>query len=170
MAVQGRKTKTTAAKPTKKPSKRPAKKPSEKAGGESAPPPHFMGPIVYNSGIDLGLSTSGHRIGFERDETPESDRMISYEGDSHICTVAPTRSGKGVNVVIPNLLTYEGSVVVFDLKGELRKTVAWLRGTQDLKTGSYAGGVEGTAWVLAVLADCPDHYRRVDGPFVAKAR
>lgn len=57
----------------------------------------------------------------------------------------------------------------FDLKGELRKTVAWLRGTQDLKTGAYAGGVEGTAWVLAVLADCPDHYRRVDGPFVAKA-
>lgn len=56
-----------------------------------------------------------------------------------------------------------------DLKGELRKTVAWLRGTQDLKTGSYAGGVEGTAWVLAVLADCPDHYRRVDGPFVSKA-
>ncbi|MBK7874878.1 MAG: hypothetical protein IPJ77_03875 [Planctomycetes bacterium] len=56
-----------------------------------------------------------------------------------------------------------------DLKGELRKIVAWLRGTQDLKSGSYAGGVEGTAWVLAVLADAPDHYRRVDGPFVAKA-
>ncbi len=56
-----------------------------------------------------------------------------------------------------------------DLKGELRKTVAWLRGTQDLKSGSYAGGVEGTAWVLAVLADSPDHYRRADGPFVAKA-
>ena len=56
-----------------------------------------------------------------------------------------------------------------DLKVELRKAVGWLRGTQDLASGAYAGGVEGTAWVLAVLAECPDHYRRVDGPFVAKA-
>lgn len=56
-----------------------------------------------------------------------------------------------------------------DLKDELDAVVAWLRGTQDLKSGSYAGGVEGTSWVLAVLADCPRKYRRVDGPFVSKA-
>ncbi len=56
-----------------------------------------------------------------------------------------------------------------DLKDELDGIVAWLRGTQDLKGGSYAGGVEGTSWVLAVLADCPRKYRRGDGPFVSKA-
>lgn len=56
-----------------------------------------------------------------------------------------------------------------DLGRELDGIVAWLRGTQDLKGGSYAGGVEGTGWVLAALADAPRKYRRIDGPFVAKA-
>ncbi|WP_419669813.1 type IV secretory system conjugative DNA transfer family protein [Xylella fastidiosa] len=31
---------------------------------------------------------------------------------------APTRSGKGVGIVIPNLLHYRDSVVVLDIKGE----------------------------------------------------
>lgn len=37
---------------------------------------------------------------------------------SHALTVAPTRSGKGTCVVIPNLLIYGGSVIVNDIKGE----------------------------------------------------
>ena len=43
-----------------------------------------------------------------------------YSGiyDSHILTIASAGSGKGVGVVIPNLLKYEGSVVVLDPKGE----------------------------------------------------
>ena len=56
-----------------------------------------------------------------------------------------------------------------DLKAELDRVVAWLRSTQDLQSGSYAGGVPGTSWVLAVLADSPRKYRRPDGPFVQKA-
>ena len=32
--------------------------------------------------------------------------------------VAPTRAGKGVGFVIPNLLSFAGSVVVLDVKGE----------------------------------------------------
>ncbi len=33
-------------------------------------------------------------------------------------TIAPTGAGKGRDVIIPNLLSYDGSVVVFDPKGE----------------------------------------------------
>jgi type IV secretion system protein VirD4 len=44
--------------------------------------------------------------------------LLRYEDEGHILTVAPTGSGKGVGVVIPNLLDYPGSVVVVDLKGE----------------------------------------------------
>ena len=33
-------------------------------------------------------------------------------------SIAPTRSGKGVSLIIPNLLTYRGSVLVVDPKGE----------------------------------------------------
>ena len=36
----------------------------------------------------------------------------------HTLVAAPTRSGKGVGIVIPNLLTWNGSVVVLDIKKE----------------------------------------------------
>jgi type IV secretion system protein VirD4 len=44
--------------------------------------------------------------------------VLRYGGDGHLITVAPTRTGKGVSAVIPNLLHYAGSVVVTDPKGE----------------------------------------------------
>src|SRR5699024_2783821 len=50
--------------------------------------------------------------------TPSSDTLLRFNGEGHLLTVAKTRSGKGVGSVIPNLLTYPGSVVVTDLKGE----------------------------------------------------
>ncbi|MEI9413086.1 type IV secretion system ATPase VirD4 [Mesorhizobium salmacidum] len=37
----------------------------------------------------------------------------------HSLVVAPTRAGKGVGVVIPTLLTFDGSVLALDVKGEL---------------------------------------------------
>src|SRR6202050_2646751 len=36
----------------------------------------------------------------------------------HLLSIAPTRSGKGVSLIIPNLLIYRGSVLVVDPKGE----------------------------------------------------
>jgi type IV secretion system protein VirD4 len=36
----------------------------------------------------------------------------------HMLSIAPTRSGKGVSLIIPNLLTYVGSALVVDPKGE----------------------------------------------------
>ena len=56
-----------------------------------------------------------------------------------------------------------------DLDAPVDEIVAWLRASQDRLSGCYAGGVEGTAWVLRALADCRRKYRRIDGPFVAKA-
>src|SRR5581483_5938324 len=46
------------------------------------------------------------------------NKPLRYAGDGHLLTVAPTRSGKGVGVVIPNILTYPGPLVVTDPKGE----------------------------------------------------
>ena len=43
---------------------------------------------------------------------------VSYKGDRHLLTVAPTRAGKGTTQIVPNLLTYEGSALVIDPKGE----------------------------------------------------
>lgn len=40
-------------------------------------------------------------------------------GPSHVLCFAPTRSGKGVGLVLPTLLSWEESAIVADLKGEL---------------------------------------------------
>lgn len=44
--------------------------------------------------------------------------FLGWGGDGHVLTVAPTRAGKGVGLVVPNLLNYAGSVLVVDPKGE----------------------------------------------------
>jgi type IV secretion system protein VirD4 len=51
---------------------------------------------------------------------------VNWDGESHLLTVAPTRTGKSTLQIIPNLLTYGGSAVVLDPKGELyRHTARW---------------------------------------------
>ncbi|RMH87553.1 type IV secretory system conjugative DNA transfer family protein [Lysobacter pythonis] len=46
------------------------------------------------------------------------DKLLRLSGQQFAILAAPTRSGKGVGVVIPNLLDYQGSVVVLDIKQE----------------------------------------------------
>ncbi len=46
------------------------------------------------------------------------DRYLRHGGPEHVLAVAPTRSGKGVGLVLPTLLTWTGSTVVHDIKGE----------------------------------------------------
>jgi type IV secretion system protein VirD4 len=49
---------------------------------------------------------------------PGTGRLLRYDGPAHLITLAPTRAGKGVGTVIPNLLAAERSVLVIDPKGE----------------------------------------------------
>lgn len=48
----------------------------------------------------------------------KSGRPIRYDGPAHLLTMAPTRTGKGVGTLIPNLLTADRSVICIDPKGE----------------------------------------------------
>ena len=43
---------------------------------------------------------------------------LRHDGPEHVLAFAPTRSGKGVGLVIPTLLSWTGSCVVHDIKGE----------------------------------------------------
>ena len=45
-------------------------------------------------------------------------KFLALPGQLSVMLSAPTRSGKGVGVVIPNLLNWPDSVVVLDIKGE----------------------------------------------------
>lgn len=44
--------------------------------------------------------------------------LEQYRKDGHLVTFAPTGAGKGVRVIIPNLLHYDGPVITIDPKGE----------------------------------------------------
>ena len=61
--------------------------------------------LLRDTGLILGREVQEHRL-------------VRYDGDGHLITLAPTRSGKGVSAVIPNLLDYLGSTFVVDVKPE----------------------------------------------------
>ncbi len=56
-------------------------------------------------------------------------RFLRFNQDGYAILFAPTRSGKGVGVVIPNLLSYQGSVICTDPKGENSAITARYRAT-----------------------------------------
>ena len=51
---------------------------------------------------------------------------LRHDGPEHVLCFAPTRSGKGVGLVVPTLLSWGASSVITDLKGELwALTAGW---------------------------------------------
>jgi type IV secretion system protein VirD4 len=47
-----------------------------------------------------------------------AEHYLRHSGPEHVMVFAPTRSGKGVGLVIPTLLTWRDSAVIHDIKGE----------------------------------------------------
>lgn len=63
-----------------------------------------MGLVGQGSGVFLGTTQSGD--------------YLRHNGPEHYAIIAPTRSGKGAGIVVPTLLTWKESCVVYDLKEE----------------------------------------------------
>ncbi len=55
-------------------------------------------------------------------------RYLRHDGPEHIMCFAPTRSGKGVGLVIPTLLSWPHSAVIHDIKGENWQLTSGWRG------------------------------------------
>jgi type IV secretion system protein VirD4 len=66
-------------------------------------------------------------------------KLIRFGGTEHVLLEAPTRAGKGVGVVIPNLLTWQGSAVVLDVKQENWELTSGWR--SQLTSSAADGGV-----------------------------
>lgn len=53
-------------------------------------------------------------------------QYLTHSGPEHLLAMAPTRSGKGVGLVLPTLLSWRRSAFVLDIKGELAAlTAGW---------------------------------------------
>ena len=56
-----------------------------------------------------------------------NQKYLRHDGPEHVLCFAPTRSGKGVGLVVPTLLTWPGSCIVHDIKGENWELTAGFR-------------------------------------------
>ncbi|MGB0361229.1 MAG: type IV secretory system conjugative DNA transfer family protein, partial [Endozoicomonas sp.] len=63
-------------------------------------------------------SKDGVYVGAYHDKKTKKTRYLKHNGPEHVLAFAPTRSGKGVGLVIPTLLSWKGSVICYDIKGE----------------------------------------------------
>jgi type IV secretion system protein VirD4 len=63
------------------------------------------------------IENGGMTVGYLADDDDEI-HPITYNGDSHLLTIAPTRSGKGTTQIIPALMDHVGGLLCIDPKGE----------------------------------------------------
>ncbi|HVV99015.1 MAG TPA: type IV secretory system conjugative DNA transfer family protein [Planctomycetaceae bacterium] len=69
-------------------------------------------------GFRHAVSSIDHKASGDRE-------ILNYRGESHLITVAPTGTGKTTGCIIPNALSYPGSMVIVDVKsGELTRVTA----------------------------------------------
>lgn len=76
-------------------------------------------------------------------------RYLSLPGQLSVMLSAPTRSGKGVSVVIPNLLNWPDSAVVLDIKGENHEITAGYRSARGQAVYAFSpfdGGARSHRW------------------------
>jgi type IV secretion system protein VirD4 len=82
-------------------------------------------------------------------------RYVGHADDRHILTVAGSRAGKGVSLIVPALLTWPHSCIAIDPKGELATITASRRGNGSAWADAMPG--DGGVYVL-------DPFKRVTGP------
>lgn len=64
------------------------------------------------------FSGKGVYVGGWWDKQKKQQLYLRHNGPEHILCFAPTRSGKGVGLILPTLLSWPGSALVLDIKGE----------------------------------------------------
>lgn len=82
--------------------------------------------LLHNDGVFLG-KFDPKCVPFSGSKPRKNLTYLRHDGPEHVLAYAPTRSGKGVGLVIPTLLTWPESVVVHDLKKENWNITAGIR-------------------------------------------
>ena len=81
---------------------------------------------------------------------PYNKHLMLHDGVEHILLIAPTRSGKGVNTIIPTGLVWSHSVFFFDVKEELWQATAGYRqkvlGQKVMKFAPLVGDGSSARW------------------------
>ena len=82
-----------------------------------------------------GYFADGIKFGYIRSrDKADAYRAITYAGDGHMLTIAPTRSGKGTCQIIPEIMSHAGALLCIDPKGENAIITAQVREQQHGQT------------------------------------
>ncbi|MBL4761040.1 MAG: type IV secretory system conjugative DNA transfer family protein [Mariprofundaceae bacterium] len=73
---------------------------------------NYLSQYYTGTSLPLGAITLGKK------KASSASGLLSYASDDHLLTIAPSRAGKGTCQIVPTLLTYKGSTLVIDIKGE----------------------------------------------------
>ena len=84
---------------------------------------------------------------------PFGTRTLRHNGPEHIMAFAPTRSGKGVSIVVPTLLEWEGSALVLDIKGENYALTSGYRARQGQRIVRFEPAAESGSCQFNPLAE-----------------
>lgn len=84
-------------------------------------------------------------VGGWRDPKTQKMHYLTHSGPEHILALAPTRSGKGVGLVIPTLLAWQGSTLVHDIKGENYALTAGYRASLGQRILRFSPTEKGTS-------------------------
>jgi type IV secretion system protein VirD4 len=101
----------------------------------------------------LVTSRSGVYVGGWYDSKAQMIRYLRHNGPEHILAFAPTRSGKGVGLVIPTLLAWPESAVIYDIKGENWAKTAGFRSQQGHLCFKFSPVEDGTSSRFNPLAE-----------------
>ena len=77
-----------------------------------------------------GQKGKGVYVGGWTDPKTKKLHYLRHDGPEHVAAIAPTRSGKGVTLVIPTALSWPGSMLVNDMKGEIHALTSGWRSTE----------------------------------------
>ncbi|MGC1303730.1 MAG: type IV secretory system conjugative DNA transfer family protein [Caulobacteraceae bacterium] len=92
-----------------------------------AAPSRVHGSARFASEREIAASLGGAEGLIVGRENQRGGQLLRYAGQAHLLTIAPTRSGKGVGAIIPNLLTTQRSILCIDPKGENARIAASAR-------------------------------------------
>lgn len=94
-------------------------------------PPRGSGIAGRAEAPPMGLWAHPSQLGESWDWQPgrvllgaHDGRLVGRDDDRHTVTIAGSRAGKTMTVLIPNLLSYPGSMIALDPKGELARATA----------------------------------------------
>ena len=93
---------------------------------QKRPPPLAHGLILGRfsppARVPVGFAVPQKAGQFQPSESDDS--LVTYRGDGHVITVAPTGTGKTAGSVICNALNHPGQLIVIDIKGDVYRATA----------------------------------------------